>query len=284
VKNAFLVQDCENLKYGIITTNHLADVYDFAMSGRSQSSYEFAVAGRGNNLCFFSYNIGDTDTVSYCDSSNHIKNCFGCAGLKHKEYCILNKQYSKEEYEILIPKIIEHMNTQPYVDVKGRIYTYGEYFPIDLSRFAYNETAAFELRPISKEEVIKSGFVFKEYGKRSHTASISLKTMPDSIEEISNSLENEVFECDHNSNCNHICTNAFRVTNEELSFYKRMKIALPALCPNCRYFTRMKRTLPYKLWHRKCMNEGCQNEFETSYAPERSERVFCESCYQNEVI
>jgi len=25
------------------------------------------------------------------------------------KYCILNKQYSKEEYEELVPKIIEHM-------------------------------------------------------------------------------------------------------------------------------------------------------------------------------
>lgn len=28
----------------------------------------------------------------------------------------------------------------------------------------------------------------------------------------------------------------------------------------------------------------CPNEFETSYAPERPEIVYCEDCYQNEVI
>ena len=40
---------------------------------------------------------------------------------------------------------------------------------------------------------------------------------------------------------------------------------------------------PVKLWHRKCMNKGCNNEFETSYAPERPEIVYCESCYNQEV-
>jgi hypothetical protein len=36
-------------------------------------------------------------------------NLFGCIGLRGKEYCILNKQYTKEEYEALVPKIIEKM-------------------------------------------------------------------------------------------------------------------------------------------------------------------------------
>jgi hypothetical protein len=31
------------------------------------------------------------------------------------------------------------------------------------------------------------------------------------------------------------------------------------------------------------MKEGCKNEFETSYAPEGSEIVYCERCYQQEV-
>jgi len=36
-------------------------------------------------------------------------NCFWCVWLRNKQYCILNKQYTKEEYNKLIPKIIEYM-------------------------------------------------------------------------------------------------------------------------------------------------------------------------------
>lgn len=40
---------------------------------------------------------------------NNCRNCFGCVGLKQKQYCIFNKQYTKEEYEKLVPQIITHM-------------------------------------------------------------------------------------------------------------------------------------------------------------------------------
>jgi hypothetical protein len=31
-------------------------------------------------------------------------------------------------------------------------------------------------------------------------------------------------------------------------------------------------------------NEPCPNEFETSYAPERQEIVYCENCYNAEIV
>jgi len=32
------------------------------------------------------------------------------------------------------------------------------------------------------------------------------------------------------------------------------------------------------------MKEGCDVEFETTYAPDRPEIVYCEKCYQKEVV
>ncbi len=62
-------------------------------------------------------------------------NCFLCVNLENKKYCILNKQYSKEEYEVLVPQIIEHMQ---------KTGEWGEFFPVCLSPFGYNETVAQE--------------------------------------------------------------------------------------------------------------------------------------------
>ncbi|MEI8091811.1 MAG: hypothetical protein WCG98_06440 [bacterium] len=45
----------------------------------------------------------------YCDYCMNCQNCFGCAGLQNQSYCILNKQYTKDEYEKLVPQIIEKM-------------------------------------------------------------------------------------------------------------------------------------------------------------------------------
>ena len=82
------------------------------------------------------------------------------------------------------------------------------------------------------------------------------------------------------------------MTWEELELYKRLDVAVPALCPNCRHYARIRQRNPLKLWHRSCMcdkqnhtHKGkCPNEFETSYAPDRPEIVYCEQCYQAEIV
>ena len=91
--------------------------------------------------------------------------------------------------------------------------------------------------------------------------------------------------------CKEQCTEAFKFNSEELKFYTRMKLPLPRLCPNCRHYERLAQRNPLKLWHRQCMCDKnhahhtgkCTNEFETSYAPDRPEIVYCEQCYNAEV-
>jgi len=49
------------------------------------------------------------------------------------------------------------------------------------------------------------------------------------------------------------------------------------------YHRPLKFRNPLRLWTRQCMREGCPNTFETSYAPDRPEIVYCEQCYLKEV-
>lgn len=288
----FAIQDSKDVKYAEITTNTVEDCYDLSMAGRASQSYEFAVSGRGNNNTFFSFNVGDTARMFYCDGSNHIEDCFGCVNVKHKKFCIFNKQYTEEEYNTMKDKIIQQMKEIPYIDEAGREYYFGEFFPINFSRFSYNESAAFELFPISKEEVLQSKFKWREPQRKEHTATLDESQYDLPIANIDDSIVNEVFACKHDGKCNQICSTAFRITKDELVFYKRNGLALPALCPNCRYFERQARTLPWQLWDRECMCEinghthsgKCENKFKTSYAPNRPETVICEECYQKELL
>jgi hypothetical protein len=87
--------------------------------------------------------------MRYCDGCNACDSCFGCIGLQHKKYCILNKQYAKEEYESLMTKIVEQMQKND---------EWGKFFPPELSPYAYNETAAFIYYPLSKDEVTSNGW------------------------------------------------------------------------------------------------------------------------------
>jgi hypothetical protein len=175
------------------------------------------------------------------------------------------------------------MSDMPYIDSKGKIYKYGEFFPSELSPFAYNETIAQEYFPVSKEQAIQQGYKWKDKEERNYKIDIKTEDIPDNINETTEDILGKVIECAHLGNCNQQCTEAFKIIPEELAFYKRMGLSLPHLCPNCRHYERLAQRNPLKLWHRSCMNKDCNNKFETSYAPERPEIVYCEKCYQQEV-
>lgn len=215
----------------------------------------------------------------------------------------MNKQYSKEEYETLMPKIIEHMKQKPYIDRKGRVYGYGEFFPTELSPFGYNETVAYEYYPLSKEKVLENGWQWFERETRQYAVTMPNERIPDNIKDAPDSILNETIECAHKGSCKDGCTLAFRLIPPELALYRQLTIPLPRLCPSCRHAQRIRTRNPFKLWERKCQCAGvesengayknsvshfhvaehCPNEFETSYAPERPEIVYCERCYQCEV-
>ena len=82
----------------------------------------------------------------YSISCKSCKNIFFCNGLLNKEYCILNKQYTKEEYEELVSQIIERMIQ------RGE---WGEFIPPSLSPFGYNESVAMDRFPLTEEEAVK---------------------------------------------------------------------------------------------------------------------------------
>jgi len=310
-KQVFNVYDMEEVKR-IIRAFKSKDGQDvYSCGAGNELVYEGMVAGHGSfSIKFFAYAhfTRESQFIDWCQNSS---NLFGCIGLRSKQYCILNKQYTKEEYEALVPKIIEHMNTMPYVDQKGRVYKYGEFFPTELSPFAYNETIAQEYFPLTKEEAERQGYTWKEREKRDYKITKKPEDLPDNIKDVPDGITKEIIGCAHGVTCNEQCTEAFKIIESELAFYRRMNLPLPRLCPNCRHYQRLKQRNPLKLWHRKCQCAGgrsdpstgsgqatqyqntiehfhesshCPNEFETSYSPERPEIVYCEKCYQSEVV
>lgn len=269
-----------------------ADNYDITVGTKPQLCYEGNGVGAGSNVKFgvATGNLVDSYYSHSCVSNS--SNLFGCVSLNSKKYCILNKQYTKEEYEKLVSQIIQHMDDMPYVDTQGKIYKYGEFFPVELSPFAYNETVAQEYFPLTKEEALVKGYKWKEREKRNYVVDIKNEEIPDNIKDVEEDILSKGIECEHQGKCNEQCTEVFKITLSEFQFYKKMNLPLPHFCPNCRHFQRLKERNPLKLWHRQCMcdkinhfhgAEKCKVEFETSYAPERPEIVYCEKCYQQEV-
>jgi hypothetical protein len=229
---------------------------------------------------------------------------FGCVGLQKKQYCILNKQYTKEEYEALVPKIIAQMNDMPHTDKKGRVYKFGEFFPPELSPFSYNETVAFDDFPMDKEEALAEGYRWKNSDEKDYKITLQPEAIPDNIKDVTDGIMKESIGCAHKGECSDKCTSAFRITKQELDFYRANNIPIPRLCHNCRHVKRVKNKSELKLWHSKCACSGeksangiyqnqtkhshsstvCSNEFETPYAPDGTEIVYCEQCYQQETV
>ena len=181
------------------------------------------------------------------------------------------------------------MNTKPYKDKTGIIYKYGEFFPIEISPWAYNETIAAEYFPLTKNEAKSMGYLWKERGERNYQIDVKCSDIPENIKDTEDTILGKVLECEHYGknnhpyNCGAGCTEAFKIIPDELEFYRTMNLPLPKVCSNCRHYERLSKRNPMKLWHRTCMKESCDNEFETSYMPDRPEIVYCEKCYQQEV-
>ncbi len=292
IENAKNAQYCfdlpggiENIKYCNWGTYGLKDSYDTGpgTGGKSELTYEGVSIGVANSNCYFGTVVWNCNDVEYAFNTYSSKNCFGVVSLKTKQYCILNKQYSKEEYFEMLEKIKKHMDEMPYVDSKGRVYKYGEFFPIELSPYSYNGSTVQDFFPLSKEIAENEGFNWQEETERNYTITINHEEIPLDIKDANDLILSENIECANNKSNIEGCTKVFRLIPNEFNFYKRFNIPIPHLCPNCRHGERIKERNPMKLWHRKCMKDGCENEFETSYAPDRPEIVYCEKCYQQEV-
>jgi hypothetical protein len=286
------------------------DCYDCDHFGKnSENSYQCSTIYPGSNVLFSRF-ILESHDVSYSYNCHNCSNLFGCVGLRNKSYCIFNKQYSKEAFEELKKKLIKHMDEMPHKDTVGQVYEYGDFFPHDLSPFGYNETVAQELFPLTKEEVLAKGYLWREKISKDYMSDLKAKDLPDSLNETDQALLQKVIACAHEGSprqggtgCTHQCTKAFKITQTEFDFYKKLSIPIPRLCYNCRYCERIAKRNPVKTWHRKCQCAGetssnkiykntrthehkdspCGNEFETPYSPERKEIVYCEKCYQQEV-
>ena len=274
------VEDSKYVAHGLGAKNSY-DCYGFG--GGASLLYEGVDSGLKASNVYFSVLTHSCMNTYYTYMCYNSKNLFGCIGIRKGEYCILNKKYTKEEYNELVPKIIKHMNEMPYIDNNGRIYKYGEFFPSELSPFAYNETIAEEYFSKTKEEMKEQGYLYRKPLDRSYKITVKSEDLPDHIKDVDDSILDEIIACPNGGSELTQCTEAYKIIAEELSFLKNHNIALPRYCPNCRHYKRLSERNPMKLWHRKCMKEGCSNEFETSYAPERPEIVYCERCYQNEV-
>lgn len=214
-------------------------------------------------------NVSNAEYSYLCTASADI---FGCVGLKKQQYCILNKQYSKSDYEQLKAKIIAQMKASG---------DYGNFFPLDICPFAYNETIAMDYFPLTQQQAEQQGYRWYEEDKPS---TVQLQPLEEAIDTVPDTIVERVLTCA-------ACQKNYKIIQQELDFYRRLKIPVPNRCYSCRHQQRLQQRNPIELWQRQCMctqpnhqhHGQCATRVETNFAPDRKEIIYCSPCYQKEV-
>jgi hypothetical protein len=269
-KNSFDCFDSNNLEDCRWCTwmTRAKDCYDcYAWGNTGELGYENHLCGNSYyNVQFSDACSNDISNLMYCECvRNSAHDLFGCISLFRKEYCILNKQYSKEEYFALLPKIIQHMQGTR---------EWGRPLPMALSRFAYNESIAQEYRPLTKGQALAIGSRWRDEEIKNYYQG-PVYTVPYAISEVPDTILKEILTCG-------TCQKNYRIIHQELSLYRKLQVAIPQDCFACRYQKRLAQRNPRHLWSRSC--DQCQVGIASSYAPDRPEKVLCEPCYQSVII
>lgn len=275
VKDCYMLRNAENMRYcHLLKQGPARNSYDYTIFGdNSEWIYESGWVGlNASNTKFSVWNYYSHD-VEYCFGAMTSGNLFGCKGIKKGEYCILNKQYTKEEYLELLPKIKKQMDEMPYVDKVGREYKYGSMMPPELSPWAYNESHAQDYFPKTKEEALAAGFNWRDESNRDYKD--ATMTVPDSIKDVSTDILKAILKCEG-------CGKNYQIIPMELQFLQRFNLPIPMECPACRDRKRFMQLNSMVIYDRSCAR--CNKQMQTSYAPERPEIVYCEYCYQQEVV
>ena len=252
-------QDCRSVQVGV----EPKDVYHSSnMYVRPELCYETLGTIEAHTVAYCLY-VFHSQRLLYCEYCFSCSDCFGCSGLTRKKHCIFNKQYTEEEYEALVPKIIDAMK---------RAGEFGQFFPVSLSPFGYNESLANEYFPLTEDQAHAKGFLWRAKDIRDFRP--QTVAVPEKITDVPESITEEILACS-------ACTRNYRIIPQEIAFYRQQIVPVPLLCPDCRYVERLKLRNPRKLWARKCAK--CEKGMESTYALDRSETVVCEECYRKEV-
>lgn len=149
---------------------------------------------------------------------------------------------------------------------------YGEFFPMAYSGFGYNETAANEYYPLTKNQALKLKIKWHDEDLTNRYQGPK-KILPET-RNITEEITKQILTCEN-------CSKNYRIISQELKFYLDNDLPIPNFCPDCRHKTRMALRNPRKLWDRQCAK--CHTHIQSSYDPARPEIVYCEKCYMEAV-
>lgn len=263
VRESYFIQYGEDLKYCFNLFESVNDCMDYSFSGRkAELIYECCTCVITVSRLLFCMLIHDgSSDLIYCYGCVACKDCFGCSGLRKKQYCIFNKQYTKEQYEELVPKIIAHMQTTG---------EWGEFFPSELCTVPYNRSHAQRYFPLTKEEALRSGYVWLEEDAKEFPDAVAAEALPDTC---SNNASAFVVQSARSGR-------PFRITSQEVERCRAFHAPLPRTTYDERMDERAKKLGGIALYERSCAKTG--KKVLTTYPSDSPYIVWDKDAYEEE--
>ncbi|MFN8389142.1 MAG: hypothetical protein U0136_02490 [Bdellovibrionota bacterium] len=193
-------------------------------------------------------NVENIAYSTFCEDSADL---FGCIALKNQQYCIFNRQFSKDDYAKLRDQIVRHMKDRN---------VWAAALSTNLSGHAYNYSAAGENMPLTKIPAKMMGFNWDDsdralrpsdlLGDAEHEPEELYSDVPEHSEDVDlGKLGSTVYICSMSSK-------PFQLLPEEMALYRRLGLPPPAHCFEQRHLERLSRLTPHALSSRNCSVSG----------------------------
>jgi len=251
-------QNCRNCLRGL----NAKDCIDEAFTWNTENSGDNGAVNGGYQLKHSAASVGRYS--EYLDLCVEVEYCFGCVGLRNKKYCILNKQYTKEEYEKLREQIIEDMGK-----------SYGDFLPYSMGICAYNHSNGMLYFPnTTKEEIVRQDGYWSGEDLSSGDGISSLE-LPDEVRETDASICIQALICPKT----HF---RFNISQTEFEFHKNKNFALPREHFDRRMLEPASKMVVMERYPYKCFY--CQKDIMAYYPPEWGyKKIACEECYKQNI-
>lgn len=220
-----------------------------------------------------SFSVSHCRFVEYCAYMQNCQYCFGCCGLVNKKYCVLNKEYSEEEYHDLVARIKAHMVETGEED---------EFFPGYFAPNPYDESYAGYHYPLDADAKANGGWRDAVSLEKPGVKTAELSEIPDSVAELEAAgggagghdaawLVKQVFwDAEYER--------PFQIQEADIKFARRLGVPLPSVY----YINRMQDNFGWmpsigQLRDAVCAKSGVP--IKTNWPAEYDSRVLCEEEY-----
>jgi len=251
--------------YGLYNANDNA----FSCAIPGEHNYQSGPVGNTSNSRF-SCTLVRCDNLEYSMNCYDCTDCFGCVGLRHKRFCLFNKQYSEEEYWRRVDELKCAMSD------RGE---YGRPFPMGFGLNYFPESGSVVYFGATTDDWEKTGAQKFEASDAGAFGTLSLDDprmreidqLPDHIRDLSDDWIGQPI-------ADRAINRPFALTKSEVDYLKKFNLAAPR-----RHFTARMLDLFYSMSSGPFIDHACASCGKTVVMatnrayPER--KVYCNDCY-----